>query len=78
VTIRTKEAEIPCEFPPARLFLDDIEEIVRILVAATENRKREGELHEDPAKTRLTLTIKDRACDEVQDLPKIAKKMLTS
>ena len=38
VTIRTKEAEVPSEFPPARLFLDDIEEIVRILLEATENR----------------------------------------
>jgi hypothetical protein len=76
VTIRTKEAEVPSEFPPARLFLDDIEEIVRILVAAAENRKREGELHEDPAKTQLTLTIKDRVCDEVHELPKLSKKTI--
>jgi hypothetical protein len=41
VTIRTKEPEVPDEFPPARLFLDDIEEIVRILTDATENRKEE-------------------------------------
>jgi hypothetical protein len=76
VTIRTEEAEVPSEFPPARLFLDDIEEIVRILVVAAENRKREGNLHEDPARTRLTLTVKDRVCDEVQELPKIAKKTI--
>jgi hypothetical protein len=76
VTIRTEEAEVPSEFPPARLFLDDIEEIVRILVAAAESRKREGILHEDRARTRLTLTVKDRVCDEVQELPRLARKTI--
>jgi hypothetical protein len=76
VTIRTKEAEVPSEFPPARLFLDDIDEVVRILVAGAENRKREGSLDEDPARTMLTLTVEDRVCDDVQDLPKVAKKTI--
>jgi hypothetical protein len=76
VTIRTKEADAPNEFPPARLFLDDIEEIVRILVDATENRKEEWNKFNADAKTRVTLTIKDQVCDEVQELPKIAKKTM--
>jgi len=71
VTIRTKEADVPSEFPPARLYLDDIEEIVRVLVEATENHHK-GE-HGDP-ETKVTLTIGDRTCDEVRELPQIAKK----
>lgn len=94
MTIRTKEPEVPDKFPPARLFLDDIEEIVRILVDATENRKEQSRpsaaflatladpdnpnenprLFDQPARTSVTLTIKDQVCDEVQELPKIAKK----
>jgi hypothetical protein len=76
VTIRTKGADVPSEFPPARLFLDDIDEIVRILVEATENRKEEWNRFNRDAKTRVTLTIKDQVCDEVQELPKIAIKTI--
>jgi hypothetical protein len=73
VTIRTKEADAPNDFPPARLFLDDIEEIARILVDATE--KKEKSIRPDKsAKITLTLTIKDQVCDELQELPKIATK----
>ncbi len=67
MTIRTKEPDIPTEFPPAQLFLDDIEEIVRTLV--------DGIKESDPeAKTTVTFSIKDQECDEVEELPKIAKK----
>jgi hypothetical protein len=66
VTIRTKEATVPDEFQPARLFLDDIEEIVRILVSAVQGPKSQT--------ITVTFTIKDRVCDEAQELPKIAKK----
>ncbi len=73
MTIRTKEADAPNDFPPARLFLDDIEEIVRILVDATE--KKEKSIRPDKsAKITLTLTIKDQVCDEVQEVTKIARK----
>jgi hypothetical protein len=73
VTIRTKEPEVPDELPPARLFLDDIEEIVRVLLDATEKRKKEVRLLEDE-KTTVTLSIKDQICDAVEELPKIAQK----
>ncbi len=56
--------KVPDEFQPARLFLDDIEEIARILVDAIQLAKVQI----------LTFRIKDRVCDEVQELPKIAKK----
>ncbi len=73
MTIRTKEPEVPSEFPPARLFLDDIEEIVRILVDA--NEKKQKSTHPDKdAQIKVTLTIEDQVCDEVEELPKIAKK----
>jgi len=67
VTIRTKP-EVPDEFPPARLFLDDIEEITRILVEATEK------LADQDEKSTVKLSIKNQVCDEIQELPKIARK----
>jgi hypothetical protein len=73
VPIRTKEADAPNKFPPARLFLDDIDEIVRILVDAVEKREKSIRPDKD-AKITLTLTIKDQVCDDVQELPKIATK----
>jgi hypothetical protein len=76
VAITTIEAEVPSEFPPARLFLDDIEEIAGVLVASAQNRKRQGDINEDPAPTKLTFTVKDRVCDEAQELPKIAKNTI--
>jgi len=78
VTIRTKEPDVPSDFPPARLFLDDMEEIVRVLVDAlensTENTDEEGRPLKDKTKTRVTLTTKDRVCDGVRELPAIAKR----
>jgi hypothetical protein len=73
VTVRTKEADAPNQSPPARLFLDDIEEIVSILVDANENREKSIRPDKD-VKATLTLAIKDQVCDEVQELPKIATK----
>ena len=73
MTIRTKEAEASSEFPPARLFLDDIEEIVGILLEAVENC-RAGRPRDEGDKTKITLTIKDRLCDEVRELPLVAKQ----
>lgn len=67
MTIRT-EPEVPDEFPPARLFLDDIEEITRILAEAIEK------LPDQDEKITVKFSIKDQVCDEVQELPKIARK----
>src|SRR5437867_6341929 len=72
VTIRTKEPAVPGEFPPARLVLNDIEEIVRTLVDAHKNPDIPP-LGED-AKIKVTFAIKDQVCDEVEELPKIANK----
>jgi len=71
VTIRTKKADLPTEFPPARLFLDDVEEIVRTLIDASKSSQG----HEEE-KIILKFAIKDQVCDEVEELPKIAKKTI--
>lgn len=73
MTIRTKDPGVPSSFPPARLFLDDIEEIVRELVSALENHHQRAREHSD-AETKVTFTIRDQVCDEVLELPKIAAK----
>jgi hypothetical protein len=73
VTVRTREPDLPSEFPPARLFLDDIEEIVRTLVDANKDLNPSGRRSGDD-KLKVELTIKDQVCDAVEDLPKIAKK----
>src|SRR6266481_1014625 len=72
VTIRTKEPEPPEGFPPVRLFLDDIQEIVRTLV--DDHKKSNPPAAHEDAKIKVTFTIKDQVCDEVEELPKIAKK----
>ena len=74
VTIRTKEAAVPNEFPPARLYLDDIEEIVSILLEEVEKRKEHWNRSEENAKTSVTLAIKDRICDKATELREIAAK----
>jgi hypothetical protein len=74
VTIRTKEPEVPDEFPPARLFLEDIEEIIHILVEAVENPKEPRTPPPVDTKTKVTITTKDKICDEVDELREIAKK----
>jgi hypothetical protein len=74
VTIRTREEDAPSGFSPARLFLDDIEQIVRILVEATENAKEKWTQPGVDAKTSVTLAINDQICDEVEELPKVAMR----
>jgi hypothetical protein len=39
VAIRIKEPNVPSHLPPARLFLDDIEEIVRIFRDTVESQE---------------------------------------
>jgi len=56
------------------LWLEDIEEIVHILVNAVENREETPDALGRDAKTKITLEIGDKLCDEVNDLPSIAKR----
>jgi hypothetical protein len=71
VAIRTKEPDAPNEFPPARLFLDDIEEILRTLAAALRHPEEDPTL---PPAAKATFAIRNQECDDVQELTKIAKK----
>jgi hypothetical protein len=57
MTISRKEAPIPDELPAARLYLEDIEEIVGILLQGGAGTKEEVV----------------QVCDQILDLPKIAK-----
>ena len=73
MTIRTKEPDVPSEFPPARLFLDDIEEIVHILQEFIESRKTDSRSTVEDLKMTLRFSTGGKECDDVRDLPKIAK-----
>jgi hypothetical protein len=73
VTIRIKEPEVPSEFPPARLFLDDIEEIVRILREFLESREMGSRSTVEDLKLKVRFSSGGTECDDVEDLPKIAK-----
>jgi hypothetical protein len=69
MSIRTKPS-YDRGFPPARLFLEDIEEIVRGLLGIVKNTTAvEGE----DAVARVECTVGDHQCDDVTDLPKIAR-----
>jgi|SRR5690348_7556406 len=72
MAIRTTEKDVPHEFPPARLFLDDIQEIVSIL----EELETKGKARPDTkaaAPSALLSAGGGQECDDVQELPKIAK-----
>lgn len=66
---RRQEERPPLELPPAKLFLDDLEELVRLF---TEAAKREGILSEDnPPKVTYQVGIWE--CDTPDDLKDLGK-----
>jgi hypothetical protein len=73
VTIRTKEPDVPSNFPPARLFLDDIEEIVRIFREFLETRDMDSSSTVEDLKMKVSFSTEGKESDDLQDLPKIAK-----
>jgi hypothetical protein len=74
MAIRTKEEDVPSEFPRARLFLDDIEEIVRIFRELIESRKLGPLSTADDPKIKVRFSTAGEECDDIKDLPKIAKR----
>ena len=72
MAVTRKKPEPSFEPPPARLFLDDLEEVVRIFREAANYQLWEGPPEEQEPK--LSLSVKDVVCDRVEDLPKIGKK----
>ena len=69
MTISRREKPVPTVLPSARLYLDDIEEIVRILTEAADQvpvERAKGALQ-------ITFEVGDRFCDDPHELCKIAK-----
>jgi hypothetical protein len=66
MTIRRREKEVPTALPAAKLYLDDIEEIVHLLHEAA-----------GPAATdaifKTSFSVRDKICDEVEELAKITR-----
>jgi hypothetical protein len=73
MTIRTLEERVPEEFTPARLFLDDTEQIVLILQEFNESRKMDSGSTVEDLKIKVKFSTGGQECDDVLDLPKIVK-----
>lgn len=67
MAIRHKEAPVPRDLPPARLYLDDISEIAELFKEVLVKEARPGE--NEPITT--VFSVDDKVCDEVQELAKI-------
>ena len=68
MTIRTKPPGIPDRFLPARLFLDDLEEVVAVLKDEVEKARPGSE------PSQVTFEVNDRACDALEELREITPK----
>lgn len=75
MAIWTKEEHVPDELPPARLFLDDIKEVVGILRGSVETKNINSQFPVEDLKVKVIFSTGGKECDEVEDLPKIAKRI---
>jgi hypothetical protein len=66
--------EPPLELPAARLFLDDIKEIIRVL----KESRNYLQVPEGLAEPALTIRVGDWECDSVEDLRDLGKKSTSS
>ncbi len=71
MTIKTKDAEVPSDLPPAKLYLDDIVEIVQLFSRALP-MKRDSSGGVSAIVTKFE--VGQKQCDDINDLPKIAKQ----
>ncbi len=72
MTIKIKDPEVPRALPRARLYLDDIEQIVHVLTAAERKASYPGtEALEPPTPT---FQVGNQSTTEIEDLRKIAKR----
>jgi hypothetical protein len=70
MAIRPVQEAVPDTLNPARLFLDDIEEIIRIFVEA--ERDRNGRLPGNPDEAlKPSFRVGNQTCDELADLARI-------
>jgi hypothetical protein len=74
MTITSRERPVPTHLPAARLYLEDIGEIVRILGEAAAEREQELGFSGNDLVSRVKFFVGDVICDDIQDLPRIAKR----
>jgi hypothetical protein len=69
MAIKTKELEVPQHFPPARIYLDDLQEIVEIFREA-----RKYEKYERQSEDRETISFEcgNKTCDTFDELKKLS------
>jgi len=72
MTIQVTDPEVPRDLPPARLYLDDIEQIVNVL--STAERKAIQNRPEMPDPPSPTFQVGNKRTDQIEDLPKITKR----
>src|ERR1700740_3475446 len=76
MTISRKEKQVPKDLPPARLYLDDLEMVIRVFQEAKQSQTGSpeslprGAAKEQPS---LKFEIENQVCTELADLPKIAE-----
>ena len=72
MSIRRRETQIPTEgFPPAKLYLDDMREIIEIFRESTEYKTSERNKDEPE---RLVFECDDKSCETLEDLQTIGAK----
>lgn len=72
MTIWRKENPVPWQLPAARLYLDDLEAILDILLDARNNPA--GETVPSDKKVTSTFVMGNDVCDEIADLQKLGKR----
>lgn len=70
MAIRRKEVQIPDDFPPAELYLDDIQEIIEIFRESTKYKRWEKNTDSE----QLVFECDDKICETSQDLQSIGGK----
>jgi hypothetical protein len=68
MAIKTKELEVPSQLPPARIYLDDLREIIEIF---REARQYERDEHSPGSRETISFECGNKTCDTVDDLKKI-------
>jgi hypothetical protein len=68
MTILVKQEAVPSDLPPANLYLDDIEEVLRIFRALGQPSEAENS---EVRHQRVYFDLGDEVCDDISDLEKI-------
>lgn len=74
MTISSREKEVPRRLPTARLYLDDIEAIQKIILEAASRLPTRPEIDPTYYSIQTTFSVGDQICTEIQDLPKVGKE----